>query len=558
MAKKDLAEITEIWRKYQLGVNQHNEADMYEQTARAWRFYEGDQWYGLSSGSITNLPCLNYIKPLADYKIASVAMQSLKMVFSPHDYSHPQADTIVRALNKYAARKWEAQKMDFKLWQIVKNACVAGDTYIYFYNKNLDSQVLDNTSIYFSDEQEPDVQKQEYIIIQERLPVAYVRREAKKNGVKKGDIDMIVSDQADETVVGKNYEVDESATNGKCTSVLIFTRDEDGNVQFSRSTKYVTYQPEKVVRGMKLYPVAKFAWGSKKNSARGLGEVVAQIPNQIETNQLLIRRLLSAKQNAFAKPVYVENMIENPSDVDKIGKSIRLRQGNVADIKNIFGYVAPAPMSPEAGNLQQYMLETTRNLSNSGDSATGNVNPERAAASAIIALRDQSAVPLNNAIMALRQFVEDCALVQVDMWRCYGDNLETSELVDAPTPYARIPMQVIQNTKIDKGDLDKIKLDIKIDATSTSPFSVYAVEQNLQVLMNSSQITFEEFVNALPENATMPKSALLKIIDKRQNSPQQASMMNMQMPGQGKAGTSVPMSQGQAQPATVLSRPTMG
>ena len=76
----------------------------------------------------------------------------------------------------------------------------------------------------------------------------------------------------------------------------------------------------KTIKGLKLYPIAAFVWNPRKNSCRGLGEVRPQIPNQIATNQLLARRHISAQQNAFAKPVYVENQIDNPSDIDKSAK----------------------------------------------------------------------------------------------------------------------------------------------------------------------------------------------------------------------------------------------
>ena len=101
-------------------------------------------------------------------------------------------------------------------------------------------------------------------------------------------------------------------------------------------------------------------WNKRKNSCRGLGEVLMQIPNQIETNQLLLRRALNAKSNAFPKPVYNEQLIEDPTDVDKIGKALAPKRQR-AEYRPSLQYVAPAPMSSEAGVLQDYMLQTTRN-----------------------------------------------------------------------------------------------------------------------------------------------------------------------------------------------------
>ena len=76
--------------------------------------------------------------------------------------------------------------------------------------------------------------------------------------------------------------------------------------------------------------------------------------------------------------------------------------------------------------------------------------------------------------------------------------------------------------------------------------------------MNAGHITFEEFINLLPDNATMPKKKLQSIINQHSQVPQQQPMNPVQAPHTNGAGTSIPASQGMAQPATVLSRPTMG
>ncbi len=146
-------EATEIWRKYRQGVDHHNQAGLYSATERAHNFFEGRQWEGLEAGG-ESLPFYNFIQPSCEYKIASVAMNNMTIHYSPMtSRNHEGALGVCDSLNAHAARIWEKQKMDRKMWEAVKDACIAGDTYVYFYNSDLDCQLIDNTNIYFADEQ---------------------------------------------------------------------------------------------------------------------------------------------------------------------------------------------------------------------------------------------------------------------------------------------------------------------------------------------------------------------------------------------------------------------
>lgn len=504
---KDRADgVTELWRRFERGRARHGAVNLYESTAEAYRMFEGDQWHGLEAGQ-ERLPVFNIIAPTVEYKTATVAMQNMQIYYSPQDLTRPEGAALCEALNRYAARCWEKQKLDAKLWKVVQSACVAGDSYLYFYSKNIDCQIIDNTSIYFSDEQQPDIQRQEYILISERRPVGEVRREAKKNGVSAEEIERILPDADTLSEVGDTAE---AGGDGKCLSLLCLSRGEDGFVRVCRATRNVVYVPESAIPGLRLYPIASYVWTPSKNSARGVGEVRPIVPNQIEINRLLARRLISAKQNAFAKPVFVENMVENPADVDKIGKAIRLRgSGGVQRVNDIFSYVAPAPMSGEAALLLDSLISKTRELSGAGDAALGSVNPEKASGAAIIAVRDQSAIPLNAQIAAFRQFVEDIALIWLDIWRAYGSE---PIFVDTATPDG-----VVRRDEIAPGALEALTLDVRIDASPASPFSKYALEQSLEQARNAGYISFEEYVRALPENAIAPKNALTAILDARRN-----------------------------------------
>ena len=72
---------TQIWQKYRRGVEHHNRLNLYANTEKAFRFYEGDQWNGVSGAD--ELPVYNFIAPTVEYKTAMVSMQQMQIVYTP-------------------------------------------------------------------------------------------------------------------------------------------------------------------------------------------------------------------------------------------------------------------------------------------------------------------------------------------------------------------------------------------------------------------------------------------------------------------------------------------
>lgn len=493
-----------LWSLYRRGADHHSEAGLYQAAERAFRFYEGEQWGESESGE--DKPSYNFIAPIVDYKTSMVSMRQLQIVFSPMEpQTLPEGARICEDLNAFAARHWEAGKLDTLCWRAVREACVAGESFVFFSSGKLDCQLLSGTEVYLGDEQQPDIQRQPYIIIHERRPLEDVRCEARANGLPAEKVEQITPDKDTGTVVGDKTEV---KGEGKCSCILCLRRDETtGFIRAVRSTERVIYSPEREIAGLRRYPLAMFVWNRRKNSARGTGVVTPLICNQIEVNRLLSRRLVSAKQNAFAKPVYVRGMIENPTDIDKVGKAVEVKAGSAARVNDIFSYIAPAPMSAEAGALCGELVTLTRELAGAGDAALGQIDPEKASGAAIIASQEQAALPLNSQYAEFSRFVEDIALIWADLWTAY--NPGGLEII---MPEADGLQRV---DKISAEALLKLGLAVRIDAAPTNPFSRYAREQALAEAKAAGDISFEEYVKALEPGASAPKAAFEQIIAAR-------------------------------------------
>lgn len=480
--------------------------------------YNGDQWHGLKSGG-EELPILNIIKGIVKYKVSTVAQNTMSAVYTPIGERTEEGVKACEALNRYFQIMWERAKMDKHSWSIIKDACIGGDAYVYFGEADVtQAQLINNVNVLLGDEQNSNLQQQPYIMLVERLFVKDVRKEAERNGVPQDEIELIISDELTNNQLGDKTEVDYSVEDGKCTSILYMYKDDEGFVHFAKSTQSVIYKPDEPVIaklpdgtpsgvGLRMYPISNFVWEDTKGSARGSGDVEHLIANQIELNKTLARRAIAIKQCAFPKIAYLESAVANPEQIDVVGAKIGVKDGNAQNIQNLISYLNPSVVSPDARNFTDELITLTKELAGAGDAATGQIDPTQASGTAIIATRDQAALPLNEQVARYRQFVEDIAVLWYDIWKAYnpdGLSIESEDEMGNNTIEV-IPPEV----------LDNMMVNVRIDVSQNNPFSKYAQEQALMNLFATQAISFEEMVEALDSDAVAPKGKLQDIIDKR-------------------------------------------
>ena len=179
----------------------------------------------------------------------------------------------------------------------------------------------------------------------------------------------------------------------------------------------------------------------------------------------------------------------------------------------VVNYLKPVQMSTDAYNLQKELIDDTQNLAGAGDNVTGNIDPTQTSGKAILAVQQASQQPINSQVEAYKTFIEDIARIWFEMLKAYST--DGIKLTKQEKDYANDTTYDTQY-KLSYEDLAKLELDIKIDITPKSPYDKYAMEMSLENLLSAGKITFEEYVNALPEDSTMPKSKLKEILKTRE------------------------------------------
>ena len=516
--------VTQVWRDYQKGVMFNRTKNLYTNTEKNYNFYYGMQWEGAKLGDIQPM-VYNIIKPIVKYKLGVIYQNHYEIVFNPNSYETQQEGFLLqelcKALNRHIAKVWELQQADKKVREASKDACINDEGIVHsYFDDEIVPEVIDKNNIYYGNENSPDIQSQPYIIISYRLPVTEVRLQAEKLGISEENIKLILPDGETTEQAGYNGITDE--VNPMCLVLLKYYK-KDGKVFYTKGTRTVELEKE-VPTNMDLYPVAHINWEEKKGSARGIGAVNGIIPNQIEINKIDARRALAVKIGAFQKLVYNKDLISNPKALNTVGGAISVKGGaTVDDVRKAIGYIYPSSMSADAGNLSAEMKSNTRELEGAGDTATGNVDPTEASGKAILAVQQASQQPLSEQVENYKTFVEDLARIWFAMWKAYQVNgmqityeQKDSEgnIIEQP---GIIPYEV----------LERLEPNIKVDITPKSPYDRYAQEQSLENLFMADKITFEEYVDALPQGSVMPKNILEKIIERRKEN--QAKLTQMQM-----------------------------
>ena len=514
---------TDIWQKYEKCKNYMDGKSIVSKTERNWNFYIGDQWNGIKTGG-QELPMLNFIKPIVQYKVSSVAQNAMTAVYSDMD-ANPSLQPVYEKLNKYWQQCWEKSKMNQAAWKALKAAAIQGDSYVYWEDADILSPptVIPNTCIFLSNENIDNIQEQEYIIVQESWSYDACVAHARKNKISEKEIKLITTDNDTQSQIFNKKEVDDKVT------VLFYMEKKDGVVRVGRATKTAIIEPVEPIQSMKdgkplkslsVYPIIPYVWEQVPNSARGVGEVEQLIPNQLELNKTLARRSMAVSIGAYPRLAYDANAIENPEDLNKVGVAIAVNGGGAQSINQMISYLNATNISSDADKLSNDLLQITKDLAGATDYALGNVNPEQASGTAIIAVRDSAQVPLSEQVARYRQWAEDVSLLWLDLWIAYNPD-GISFMAD--TEEGQIKVDITQE------ELNALKPTVRIDVSPDNQWTKLAEQQSLDNLFMNNQLTLEEYVEATPDNSSIPKAKLKAIIDKRK---QEQQMQQIQQPTQ--------------------------
>ena len=525
---------TPTWALYEKGRNYHRLTGIYVDTDRNYRMYNGNQWGKAKLGDVEPVQ-KNFIKPIVKYKVAVIHDNLYAIVYSSQNYENSefrkQAEKICEMLNNKASKIWEKDKMDFKGRRVTKDGAINDEGIIYVdYDEDNQmplNEIIKKNDIYYGNENDDDIQSQPYILIRKRIPVSNAIDMARKEGVSEEKIKFIIgdNDNFEESGEASKIELDNMVT------LITKMYKKDGTVHFSKSTRWVELKKD-TDSGLTYYPIAHFNWEEKEGSARGEGEVRFLIPNQIEVNRTEVRRVLTVKYQAYPQKVVDIDKIANPSALDQVGGNIKVRGGmKVEDVRNVISSLPPAQMSPDVKQLQDDLIQVTRDLSGAGEVATGDVNPEDASGRAILAVQRASQNNMTEQKEAYQNFIEDLAKIWLDMMIVYNsDGLKLEEEVTDP----ETGEETINVVNIPQESLKELQASVKVDITPKGALDKYAQEMSIENMFKAGMFSHERlpelkiYTNLLDDESVMPKQKLEEAIKLEEEEQEKIAMLNAQ------------------------------
>lgn len=531
----DIQEIREtpIWGLFEKGRNYHRMTNIYTDTDRNYRMYNGDQWAGAKLGDVEPVQ-KNFIKPIVKYKVAVIHANLYAINFRSMNYENPAfratAEQVCKLLNRFAANVWERDKLDYKCRRVTKDAAIndEGILYVYWDKENMRpvNEIVKKNDVYYGNENDDDIQSQPYILIRKRLPVSNAVELALGLGMSRDKTEYIIGDNDtfEESGEAAKLEIDDMVT-----VVYKFYR-KDGTVQFSAATRWVDIVEDQDL-GTTLYPIAHMVWEEKEGSARGEGEVRNLIPNQIEVNKTEMRRVLTVKSQAYPMKVVDKNKVQNPQDMNRVGAVIESKGATVEDVRKIVGTLPPAQMSPDVVQLQQDLIQMSRDLAGAGDAATGQINPEQASGRAVLAVQQASEAPMTEQREGFKAFVEDVARIWLEMTIANsGNGIQLEQEVTDP----RTGQKTVQLVKVQQVTLKQLQADVKIDITPKGVYDKFAQEQSLENFLTGGYFNpqrlgeLKAYVKALDDDAVTPKMKLMEVIEEMEAQQRRIAQINAQ------------------------------
>jgi len=165
-------------------------------------------------------------------------------------------------------------------------------------------------------------------------------------------------------------------------------------------------------------------------------------------------------------------------------------------------------MSPDVKQLQDDLIQMTRELAGAGDIATGQINPEDASGKAILAVQQASQAPMTEQKEDYKNFIEDLARIWLDYLIAYSaDGVNMEE--EIPDPNTGKETVVIVN--VPQSVLNELQATVKVEVTPKSVYDKFAQERTLENFLTGGYLTaqrvseLEVYGDLLDDDSVAPK-----------------------------------------------------
>lgn len=503
-----------------------------EQSRINERFYSGDQWHGVNCGENRPLVRHNVIKRIGDYKMAIVASSPVSVQFSAEGVpntlelrgrveairrhmqegamvgeitAEEEAQTVAGALTDYFATTSRRLGLDTLGRHALRNAYISGTGVLYTYWDDrvrtglyadisrtkpicgdIACEVLEIEHVTVGDPFIEDLQQQPYILVSQRKPAECLQRLAKQHG--SADWRSIRPDEGGEDM------------SAHATLLTRFWKEwnEDGT---ACTVKAMQVCRGAVVRpawdmGVRLYPLSAFKWEEKRCRAYGESEIPYLIPNQIAINRTVSAGVWAVMMMGMPIMLVNGDVVTQPITNDP-GQIIPV-YGSGEEVQNAVRYVDPPAFSAQLDANVQSLISDTMTQAGVSSTLLGDIMPTNA--SAILAVREASLMPLQMVQNRYFRFLEETARIWCEFWLAmYGNRALKIQQADS-----------IWYMPFNADKYRDMLLSITVDVGNGSQYSESRSVETLDNLYTNGVITAKQYLSRLPQGYVPKLDSLLQ------------------------------------------------
>ncbi len=506
MNRQEKEILTEDFMRLEQGRAYNRQICLYDTVNRNERFYRGDQWHGVEKSDLPT-PVFNLFKRVINYFVSTIMSQKMSLHFSAEgttlikdEGKMRSADEAMSLLTRYANYRLERDQIDQLLTRGLLDAAITGDLFLYVYwdptlktaqgfSGDFVTRLIDSTQVFFGDVNTPEVESQPYILLTGRELVTKLRAEAMANGATSAQAAMILPDR---DVSDQSGDYSKHELEGTKAGYVICMYKKNGHVYFRKSCRHLVITPERDT-GLTRYPVVLMNWERVKNSYHGQAVATSLVDNQLYINKAFAMVMKHMMDVSFSKVIYNANLIDEWTG--QIGEAIAVN----GPIENAAARLEPGSLQAGFLDVIHMTMNVTKELMGATDAALGNVAPDNT--SAIIALQQTSAVPLEMQRRALFTALEQLGMIWLDFILHYYDPKRVmlfrekgEELCGTVEPSA----------------MEDLLFSCTAQAGASSHWSEIAQVTTLDHLLSSGHIRFSQYLERLPDGYVAKREELLE------------------------------------------------
>lgn len=509
---------------------------MREQNRINERFYVGDQWHGAHCGGDRPLVRYNVIKRIGEYKQAVVGAapvavnytadgvpntrtirgavaglrQRMAAGVSPAEaLADVDGDThtqlLMSALSDYFRTTAERVDFDGIRDRALRNAYITGTGLVYTYwderiptgqmtadgrtpiMGDIACEVLNVEQVYFGDPTQEKLQEQPYILIARRWRVEALRQLAARYGAGREVLDKITADREDDP-----------EERDKATLLTRFWKQQTEHgctVMAEQVCRGVTVRPAWDL-GIRLYPLAQFNWENRNGSAYGESEVPYLIPNQIAINRTMTAGVWATMVTGMPIMLVNGDVVTQPITNDP-GQILQV-YGTGEDVERAVKYVTPPAVNAQFGNSVSMLINNTLAQSGVNSTMLGDVLPDNA--SAIVAVREASMVPLTVVKNHFYRFIEEVARQWAEFWVSqYGPRALKVDTGDG-----------VWYLPFDSDTLKNQLIGVRVDVGAGSVYGEAESIETLNALFDRGIVDAVQYLSRLPKGLVPNLEGLIR------------------------------------------------